>query len=213
MSQRMKRKKEERRNDILDVSEKIIAKKGIYGMTMNEVAKEADVATGTLYVYFKNKNSLCAAVNARINKQMRLLMEDKLSNCNNACEKISASAATVIDFREKYPEKWNAFRELLLIHFQDTIDENIQELISEDKKMLDLLTDNYQQGIEECNIRSEIDLLPATIFMRMALFTAMEPLPYAQRMLKNESISTEKFVKVAKDLMRYAVSSQSSEKR
>ncbi|MEN6291755.1 MAG: helix-turn-helix domain-containing protein, partial [Methanobacterium sp.] len=67
MSERMERRKKERKNEIMDVAEKMIAQKGVQGMTMKEVAEKVDVATGTLYVYFKNKNSLCAAVNARIN--------------------------------------------------------------------------------------------------------------------------------------------------
>lgn len=205
MSERMKRKKKERRNEILDVAEKIIARKGIKGMTMNEIAKEADVATGTLYSYFKNKNSLCAALNVKISKQMRLMMEEKIASCTNACEKIRATVAAGIEFRGKNPDKWSVFKELLLIHVQDTSDENIQNLLNEDKKMLQLLTGNYEQGIQENCIRPELDLVPTIIFMRMALFTALEPLPYAQRMLEMESIGPEHFLKVVEDLMRHAV--------
>ncbi len=213
MSERMKRKKEERRNEILDVAEEIIAKKGIQGMTMDEVAKKADVATGTLYVYFKNKNSLCAAVNVRISKQMRIMMEDKISSCKNACEKIRVTLTTGIEFRSNHPDRWSAFKELLLIQFTDSLDENVQNLLNEDKKMLQLMTDNYKQGINEGCIRSDLDILPTIIFMRMALFTALEPLPYTQRMLETENINSERFLEVIMDLTRYAVRDPSSKKK
>lgn len=208
----MERKKQERRNEILDVAEQIIAMKGIQGMTMDEVAKEADVATGTLYVYFKNKNSLCAAVNLKISKQMRLMMEEKIESCKNACEKIRVTVATVIEFRDNCPDKWNAFKELLLIQFQDFSDDNVQNLLDEDRKMIQLMTDNYKQGINEGCIRSDLDIFPTIIFMRMALFTALEPLPYAQRMLGEGNIDSKHFLKVAEDLMRHAVRIQSNKK-
>ena len=234
MSERMKRKKEERRNEIMDVAETMIAEKGVQGMTMKEAAKEADVAIGTLYVYFKNKNSLCAAVNARISRQMRVIMEEKSASCSNACKKIKATIDVVFEFREKYPDKWCAFKELLLLHydtgningiysnnesnldineFQDISDENIRDLLMEDKKMSQLMKDIYRQGIQEGCIRSEIDLLPTIIFMRMSLFTALEPIPYAQRMLEAENINPEHFLEVVLDLMRQAVRPPSSEKR
>ncbi len=234
MSERMERRKKERRNEIMDIAEKMIAGKGVQGMTMKEVAEEADVAIGTLYVYFKNKNSLCAAVNARISKQMRVIMEEKSAGCSNACKKIRASIDIVFEFREKYPDKWSAFKELLLLHydtgditgnymdnecnqdpndFQGISDENIRDLLIENKKMSQLMKDIYRQGIQEGCIRSEIDLLPTIIFMRMTLFMALEPLPYAQRMLEAENIAPEHFLEVALDLTRHAVRPQSSKKR
>ncbi|MGB9979883.1 TetR/AcrR family transcriptional regulator [Methanobacterium sp.] len=234
MSERMERRKKERRNEIMDVTEKMIARKGVQGMTMKEVAEEADVAIGTLYVYFKNKNSLCAAVNARINRQMRVMMEEESASCSNACKKIRATIDVVFEFREKYPDKWSAFKELLLLNydtenikgiytnngsnldindFKDISDENIRDLLLEDKKMSQLMKDIYKQGIQEGCIRSEIDLLPTIIFMRMALFTALEPLPYAQRMLEAENIDPEHFLEVVLDLTRHTVRPKSSEKR
>ena len=234
MSERMERRKKERRNEIMDIAEKMIAQKGVQGMTMKEVAKEADVAIGTLYVYFKNKYSLCAAVNARISRQMRVIMEEKSASCSNACKKIKATIDVVFEFREKYPDKWCAFKELLLLHydtgningiysnnesnldindFQNISDENIRDLLIEDKKMSQLMKDIYRQGIQEGCIRSEIDLLPTIIFMRMSLFTALEPIPYAQRMLEAENIDPEHFLEVVLDLMRQAVRPPPSEKR
>lgn len=234
MSERMKRKKEERRNEILDIAEKIIAEKGVQGMTMKEVAKEADVATGTLYLYFKNKNSLCAAINARISKQIRIMMKERSASHSNACKKIKATITGIFEFRKECPDKWSAFKELLLVQydtgninytyssnglnldiydFQDISDENIRDLLIEDRKMSQLMNDIYRQGIQEGCIRSELDLLPTIIFMRMVLFTALEPLPYVQRMLEMEGISQEHFLEVAQDLLRRAVRAPLSEKR
>lgn len=36
----------------------LVAKNGLAGITMSEIAKESNIATGTLYIYFKNKTEL-----------------------------------------------------------------------------------------------------------------------------------------------------------
>lgn len=41
---------------------KLVAKKGLSGMTMGDISKEAGIATGTLYVYFKSKDELINAL-------------------------------------------------------------------------------------------------------------------------------------------------------
>ncbi len=40
----------------------LVRQRGLAGITMAEVAREAKMATGTLYIYFKNKESLVAAL-------------------------------------------------------------------------------------------------------------------------------------------------------
>lgn len=47
----------------------LTAKVGIAGLKMSEIANEAHIATGTLYLYFKNKNVLLNAVYNRLKTQ------------------------------------------------------------------------------------------------------------------------------------------------
>ncbi|MGQ9695057.1 MAG: TetR/AcrR family transcriptional regulator [Thermodesulfobacteriota bacterium] len=43
---------------ILKAAVKVFAEKGFYNARVSEIAKEADVADGTIYLYFKNKDDL-----------------------------------------------------------------------------------------------------------------------------------------------------------
>ena len=52
----------EKRQAILDAARALFTTKGYESTTMAEVAKQAGVAVGTLYVYFKNKSELLYAV-------------------------------------------------------------------------------------------------------------------------------------------------------
>jgi TetR/AcrR family transcriptional regulator len=59
---RREQEKENRRQAILDAAEKIMSEKGIQGLNMDLVAYETMLAKGTLYLYFKNKEEILAAL-------------------------------------------------------------------------------------------------------------------------------------------------------
>ncbi len=51
-------KEEDKHQKILNAAVKVFSEKGFYGSRVSEIAKEADVADGTIYLYFKNKDDL-----------------------------------------------------------------------------------------------------------------------------------------------------------
>jgi len=53
-----KKNKEEKMNLIMNVAEKIFVEKGYEEATMTEIAKRANLAKGTLYLYFSSKKDL-----------------------------------------------------------------------------------------------------------------------------------------------------------
>ena len=60
--ERRKREKELRREYILDTARDLLFQKGINAATMNQIARNAELSVGTLYLYFKNKEDLYAAL-------------------------------------------------------------------------------------------------------------------------------------------------------
>ena len=59
---RWRRRKEDRPAEILDAALKVFAVKGFASTKLNEVAKEAGVSKGTVYLYFESKEALFKAV-------------------------------------------------------------------------------------------------------------------------------------------------------
>ena len=57
---------------------RLVEAKGLAGITMSEIAKEANIATGTLYIYFKNKNELINALFTDMQKQVCSSLFQKL---------------------------------------------------------------------------------------------------------------------------------------
>lgn len=58
----MKPKDDKKITQIFQAALKLVAKKGLSGMTMGDISKEAGIATGTLYVYFNSKDELINAL-------------------------------------------------------------------------------------------------------------------------------------------------------
>ncbi len=54
--------KEDKSLRILDAAIKVFARKGFYNSTIADVAKVAEVAEGTIYLYFKNKDDLLISI-------------------------------------------------------------------------------------------------------------------------------------------------------
>jgi len=65
--------KEQKREAILDAAIRIFAEKGFHSSRISDVAKEAGVAEGTIYLYFKNKDDLLLSV---FSKRVGAFVED-----------------------------------------------------------------------------------------------------------------------------------------
>ena len=58
------------RNTILQAARAVFAEKGYADARMNDIAKRAGIAVGTIYLYFKNKEAMCNAFADIVNKRI-----------------------------------------------------------------------------------------------------------------------------------------------
>ena len=86
---RKERDKQLRRVDILKAAEHVFAQKGYGRATMQDIAKEAQYATGTVYLYFEDKESLYfSLLEGKISSMMSIIKE-KTSEVKDAREKLN----------------------------------------------------------------------------------------------------------------------------
>ncbi len=67
---RVVKEAEERRNEILDVAERLFATKGFDNTSTNDILDEVGIARGTLYYHFKSKEDILDAMIERISKRL-----------------------------------------------------------------------------------------------------------------------------------------------
>lgn len=62
---------EARRNQILDAATHVFAEKGFHSTTIRQIAQQAGIADGTIYIYFKTKTDLLLGILNRLNESER----------------------------------------------------------------------------------------------------------------------------------------------
>lgn len=67
---RIVKEAEERKNEILDVAERLFVTKGFDNTSTNDILSEIGIARGTLYYHFKSKADILDAMIERITKQL-----------------------------------------------------------------------------------------------------------------------------------------------
>ena len=66
IQERKRREREQRRRQIMDAARKVFSIKGFTKTTMEDIAREAELSPGTLYLYFKNKDELYASLSVEV---------------------------------------------------------------------------------------------------------------------------------------------------
>ncbi|MCE5213636.1 MAG: TetR/AcrR family transcriptional regulator [Methanobacterium sp.] len=205
MGTRMERKKKQRKEAILDAAENLIAKQGFQSMTMDQVANKADVAKGTLYLYFKNRETLCAAVYARIHGLLNESIAKQMSMHRTGSEKIVALETALIGFSLQNPQKWKAGTELFQMKFDAPEDPNVQDSLDEANKSIQMMAEAYRQGIKEGTILSDVDPVTTAIYNRMALINAFTPTSEQEKLLEMNNISQEHYLSVSWNLINRSI--------
>lgn len=89
MSGLIARKKEDKRNRLLDAAYSLFIEKGVSSTTIAEICAEAGIAKGTFYLYFKDKEDILRTLTKRISlnilkttynkvKDTQLIFEEKI---------------------------------------------------------------------------------------------------------------------------------------
>lgn len=88
ISKKMSAKQEKKRVALLEAAIKVFSEKGFHGAKITEIAHEANVADGTTYLYFKNKDDLLIkSVENLFDKKLRE-MEKRIAEETTGIQKL-----------------------------------------------------------------------------------------------------------------------------
>jgi TetR/AcrR family transcriptional regulator len=127
---RRQRERQLRKKQILDTARDLLFKKGINATTMNQIARNAELSVGTLYLYFKNKEDLYAALQEEGLDVLYDMISEVEAKDLSALQKIREMALAYLDFSEqhrKYYEIINYFLTSPEVVFPPYLKERIDE--------------------------------------------------------------------------------------
>ena len=98
IQERKQRERERRRQQIIVAAKRVFSEKGFSKTTMEDIAREAELSPGTLYLYFKNKDELYASLSLRILQYMNIRLADlKKEKDSNPEQKIASIKFALYD--------------------------------------------------------------------------------------------------------------------
>lgn len=149
--ERRARERERRRQQIIVAAKRVFVNKGFGSATMDDIAKEAELSSGTLYLYFKNKNELYASMTLRVLQYLFIRLEHLRNEKGlTAQEKIEQLKTALMDVYEFDPLILkNLFHLQSSEVFQHLSTELLQEIRELGRKALGKMAAIFQEGIQK----------------------------------------------------------------
>ena len=143
---RKKREYKRHRREILEVALDLFSKKGLYAVTMVDIAKESEFAVGTMYKFFKNKEDIYKALVIEKVSEFHILLNNALATKGTGIEKIN------LWVKEKF-SIFNTNKKFMGLYLAEAmgVDSNVKVgLKTEIKKLYDDMLNSLEQVFKQC---------------------------------------------------------------
>lgn len=87
----------ERQNDIADAAVEVFAENGFSATTVQQIADEADMSKGNIYLYYDSKDGVLRQVFDNFRDALHATLDDSLKGSSPPPEKIEALVSNLID--------------------------------------------------------------------------------------------------------------------
>jgi len=95
--------KGDKRERILDAAERIFAQHGFFAARVSEIAREAGVADGTIYLYFKNKDDLLITLFESRMERVNQILAQAIASHDRPLDRLLAFVRTYLDLVRDQP--------------------------------------------------------------------------------------------------------------
>ena len=202
------KEREQRQNYIIEAARKLLALKSFNEVSMDEIAREVGLGKSTLYLYFKNKESLYFAVVLRGIRIWVEMVKEEVKKGNTGLEKLTLYGNVNREFSNKYPDYFRLLYSPTSIKKQFDRDkmnssEEFREVRELFKEIMSIGIDSIQKGIDEGQIRPDVDPTEAAILLSVIYNGKVNMGDWAKELLENRGIDEQKFAKDIGDLFLY----------
>ena len=139
---------------ILEAAVKVFAEQGFFQSTVSQIAREAGVADGTIYLYFKNKEDILVQFFSYKARQVFARFREEVDGADTAVDKLRKLV-------HRHLQEFQNDRNMAMVYRAETHQNSrlVEEQIKEMSKMyLDIVSEIVEQGQEEGVIRRDLYL-------------------------------------------------------
>ena len=150
-------KKEKKRSAIIQASLRVFARKGYETTALDEVAREAGLAKGTLYLYFKDKEDLYFQVMLTVLERFEAFVGKQTMQTQNPLEKMAAVARAQIGFFADNPSYFRLFMVAFTPEMATIHKKLLEPLFEKRRRLSEYLHALIEEGKAKGLIRGDID--------------------------------------------------------
>ena len=160
LEERRKRERENRKNAILKAARKLFFEKGFKPVTVESIARKAELSKGSIYLYYNSKEEIYTQILLNDIDKFHKSISDLLQNPSSASESLVKLANIYVDF---FLNDRELFR-ILMTFMLHTSDMNLPEdlhdhIVKTTNKTIGIIEQVFKYGVE----RGEF---PATLNLR-----------------------------------------------
>jgi AcrR family transcriptional regulator len=152
--ERQLRDRERRRQQIIAASKRVFVSKGVKA-TIKDIAEEAELSPGTLYIYFRNKDELYASLSIRLLKHLNLRLQRlKERKKTTLAQRINAVEEALCESYEIDPPVFITLSHLQASETLDNISPDLlDQIMGLSRQSLEVLADIFATGMENDGIQ------------------------------------------------------------
>lgn len=159
LEERRKREKESRRSAILKAARKLFFEKGFKTVTVESIAKKAELSKGSIYLYFNSKEEIYANILLddidKFNKRFSTIFR----NGGSAVELLNQLSNIYVDFFLNDRELFRILMTFMLNTEHMNLPEELNNhVIKATNKTIDIIEKIFQYGIEKGEFPAVINL-------------------------------------------------------
>ena len=147
----MQKDKSKKYYEILTSAGAVFADLGFHKATISQIAKEADIADGTIYLYFKNKNDILYQLIRFKTEAVFKKMHDAVSEADNAEDKLRSLIKCHLDQFQRDENMAVIFQSET--RYRRDIEPQMKDI---SKMYYELLSDIIEQGQIEGKMRQDL---------------------------------------------------------
>ncbi len=159
LEERRKREKENRKNAILKAARKLFFEKGFKPVTVESIAKKAELSKGSIYLYYNSKEEIYTQILLSDIDKFHERISDLLQNPSSASDVLLKLANIYVDF---FLNDRELFR-ILMIFMLHTSDMNLPEdlndhIIKSTNKTIGIIEQVFKYGVERGEFPETLNL-------------------------------------------------------
>lgn len=150
---RDQKEKDLRRQHILNSAEEVLKREGLNKLSISAVAREARLAQGTLYLYFKKKEDIIAQLTVRSRERLLQIFHDSINVTNDPLEQIR----NILFANYKFFKSDKLYHDLVSFYEVSAEQEEPKELQQASLNISALVTSVLDRAKTQGLVRSNLD--------------------------------------------------------